>query len=135
MVRLRTHKTSQWPVVDAATGRYDGRCPTPPRGATPMERREWLKSAGFGAAAGLPALANADFQPAPPAALRRLGNLKIFDIKTILTAPAGIRLVVVKVVTNEPGLYGLGCATFTQRARVVETAVDKYLKPFLVGKD
>jgi mannonate dehydratase len=100
-----------------------------------MERREWLKSAGFGAAAGLPALANADFQPAPPAALRRLGNLKIFDIKTILTAPAGIRLVVVKVVTNEPGLYGLGCATFTQRARVVETAVDKYLKPFLVGKD
>ncbi|HXZ10697.1 MAG TPA: D-mannonate dehydratase ManD [Paraburkholderia sp.] len=61
--------------------------------------------------------------------------MKIFDVKTIVTAPAGIRLVVVKVLTNEPGLYGLGCATFTQRARVVETAVDKYLKPFLVGKD
>ncbi len=39
------------------------------------------------------------------------------------------------MVTSEPGLYGLGCATFTQRARVVETAVDKYLKPFLIGKD
>jgi mannonate dehydratase len=38
-------------------------------------------------------------------------------------------------VTSEPGLYGLGCATFTQRARVVETAVDKYLKPFLIGKN
>lgn len=62
-------------------------------------------------------------------------GLKITDVKTILTAPAGIRLVVVKVSTNEPGLYGLGCATFTQRARVVQTAVDKYLKPFLIGKD
>jgi mannonate dehydratase len=56
-------------------------------------------------------------------------------VKTILTAPAGIRLVVVKVMTNEPGLFGLGCATFTQRARVVETAIDHYLKPFVLGKD
>jgi mannonate dehydratase len=61
--------------------------------------------------------------------------LKITDIKAILTAPAGIRLVVVKVLTNQPGLHGLGCATFTQRARAVETAVDRYLKPFLVGKN
>jgi mannonate dehydratase len=61
--------------------------------------------------------------------------LKITDVQSILTAPAGIRLVVVKVMTNEPGLYGLGCATFTQRARVVQTAVDQYLKPFLIGKD
>jgi mannonate dehydratase len=29
----------------------------------------------------------------------------------------------------------LGCATFTQRVRTVETAVDQYLKPFLLGKD
>ena len=62
-------------------------------------------------------------------------RLKITDVKTILTAPAGIRLVVVKVLTNQAGLYGLGCATFTQRARVVRTAVDRYLKPFLLGKD
>ena len=39
----------------------------------------------------------------------------IRNIKTILTAPRGIDLVVVKVETSEPGLYGLGCATFTQR--------------------
>src|SRR5205814_1149988 len=52
-----------------------------------------------------------------------------------LTAPARIRLVVVKVSTSEPGLYGLGCATFTQRARVVQTAIVRFLKPFLVGKD
>jgi mannonate dehydratase len=64
-----------------------------------------------------------------------LARLKITDVKTILTAPAKIRLVVVKVQTSEPGLYGLGCATFTQRARVVETAINRYLRPFLLGKD
>jgi mannonate dehydratase len=68
-------------------------------------------------------------------ALRGLPALKITDITTILTAPNRIRLVVIKVSTSEPGLYGLGCATFTQRALVVQTAVDKYLKPFLVGRD
>ena len=88
-----------------------------------MHRRDWLLQAAAGAA-GIPAVAGA-----------KLPGLKITDVKTILTAPAGIRLVVVKVLTSEPGLYGLGCATFTQRARVVETAVDKYLKPFLIGKD
>jgi mannonate dehydratase len=61
--------------------------------------------------------------------------LKISDISTILTAPDRIRLVIVKVSTSEPGLYGLGCATFTQRAYAVQTAVEKYLKPFLVGRD
>src|SRR5262245_59013155 len=104
-----------------------------------MHRRDWLHStaAGLGIA-GLPLLAAAGPAAQGPAAappLRRLGPVRIFDVKTIVTAPAGIRLVVVKVLTTEPGLYGLGCATFTQRARVVETAVDKYLKPFLVGKD
>jgi len=61
--------------------------------------------------------------------------VKITDIKTILTAPAGIRLVVVKVMTDQPGLYGLGCATYTQRPRTVASAVDEYLKPFLIGKN
>src|SRR5262249_57785344 len=89
----------------------------------------------FGLPFLLPGRAGTAQQPAPVADGKKLPPLKITDVKTILTAPAGIRLVVVKVVTNEPGLYGLGCATFTQRARVVETAIDKYLKPFLIGKD
>ena len=40
----------------------------------------------------------------------------------------------VKVITDQDGLYGYGCGTFTQRADLVVPAVDKYLKPFLVGK-
>jgi len=102
-----------------------------------MDRRQLLKHATLGV--GFPALWSAASNPIanaqPPAAGRNLPPLKITDVRTILTAPANIRLVVVKVLTNEPGLYGLGCATFTQRARAVETAVDKYLKPFLIGKN
>lgn len=99
-----------------------------------MNRRELFTRS---TAAGLPWLLPAALsaRPADPPAAAKAAPLKITDIKTILTAPAGIRLVVVKVVTSEPGLYGLGCATFTQRARAVETAVDKYLKPFLIGKN
>jgi mannonate dehydratase len=107
-----------------------------------MDRRDFvsLGAAAF-AAAGLPMLAAAEqgvfsrLGPGGAGQGRRLPALRITDVRTILTQPANIRLVVVKVMTNEPGLYGLGCATFTQRARVVETAIDRYLKPFLIGKD
>jgi mannonate dehydratase len=68
-------------------------------------------------------------------AVKGTGPVKIRDIRTILTAPNRIRLVVVKVETTEPGLYGWGCATFTQRALVVETAIEKYLKPFVIGRN
>ena len=59
----------------------------------------------------------------------------IRDVRTILTQPAGARLVVVKVITSEPDLYGLGCATFTQRFHAVHAAIEKHLKPFLIGRD
>ncbi len=62
-------------------------------------------------------------------------TLRITDVRAICTAPGGIPLVVVKVETSEPGLYGLGCATFTQRFLSVAHAVDTYMKPLLVGKD
>ena len=58
----------------------------------------------------------------------------IKDVQTILTQPAGSRLVIVKVITSEPGLYGLGCATFTQRFHAVYTAIEKHLKPFVLGR-
>lgn len=58
----------------------------------------------------------------------------IKDVQVIATAPAGYRLSVVKIVTGQDGLYGYGCATFTQRAGLVNLAVEKYLRPFLLGK-
>src|SRR5579883_3464778 len=67
-------------------------------------------------------------------AARGLPSPKIKDISVIATQPAGVRLVVVKVTTDQDGLYGYGCATFTQRADLVIPAVEKYLKPFLMGK-
>ena len=103
-----------------------------------MNRREWLSRSAVAGPLGLSSVLSGDFgnrvSAAPPTS-GKLAPIKITDVKTILTAPARIRLVVVKVSTSEPGLYGLGCATFTQRARVVETAVDKYLRPFLIGKN
>ncbi len=60
---------------------------------------------------------------------------RITGVRAILTAPENITLVVVKIETSEPGLYGLGCATFTQRARAVAEAVDSFLAPQLIGRD
>ena len=54
---------------------------------------------------------------------------RIRDVRVILTAPEGTRLVVVKIETDEPDLYGLGCATFTQRPLAVATAIEQYVKP------
>jgi mannonate dehydratase len=62
-------------------------------------------------------------------------SVKIKDIRVICTAPEGINLVVIRVDTNQPGLYGLGCGTFAYRHLVVKQIVEEYLKPLLVGRD
>ena len=61
--------------------------------------------------------------------------MQITNVKCILTAPANIGLAVVKVETSTAGLYGVGCATFTQRLLPVRAAVEEYLKPLLIGRD
>ncbi len=64
-----------------------------------------------------------------------MATITIRDVQIILTQPLGQRLAVVKIVTSEPGLYGLGCATFTQRFHGVQAALEHHLKPFLIGRD
>ena len=64
-----------------------------------------------------------------------MATVTIKDVQTITTQPAGSRLIIVKIITSEPGLYGLGCATFTQRYNAVVTAMEKHLKPFLIGRN
>ncbi|MGH9402995.1 MAG: twin-arginine translocation signal domain-containing protein, partial [Terriglobia bacterium] len=67
----------------------------------------------------------ADPSPAEEQAARATRGLPtpiIKDIKVITTQPAGARLVVVKIITDQDGLYGYGCATFTQRADLVTPA-------------
>ena len=64
-----------------------------------------------------------------------MAPITIKDVQVILTQPTGQRLIVVKVITSEPGLYGLGCATFTQRWRAVVAAIEDHVKPFVIGRD
>ncbi|HSD28642.1 MAG TPA: starvation-sensing protein RspA, partial [Vicinamibacteria bacterium] len=99
-----------------------------------MRRREAFWLAAGGSAAGLLGTRAAEADARAERAVRGLPSPKIADVRAIATAPAGLRLVVVKVTTDQDGLYGYGCATFTQRADLVPPAVDRYLKPFLLGK-
>src|SRR5437763_14026255 len=103
-----------------------------------MNRRDMLKRTAAGTGlAGLPFLFARNLggqAPANPGDGKKLPPVKITDVRAILTPPACIRLGVVKVETTQPGLYGFGCAAFTQRARVVATPVSGCLRPFLVGK-
>ena len=61
--------------------------------------------------------------------------IKITNINTYITCPDGINLIVVRVDTNQPGLYGLGCATYTQRCKAVVTVIEEYIKPLILGRN
>ncbi|MBM3854740.1 MAG: starvation-sensing protein RspA [Verrucomicrobia bacterium] len=104
-----------------------------------MQRRRFLDLLTLGAAAGATSALTPRSRAAEVLAPRSpagSGPLRITRVRPILTAPqSGIRLVVVKVETSEPGLYGLGCATFNQRPLAVKTAVEEYLDGFCRGRD
>ncbi|MBF4571550.1 starvation-sensing protein RspA [Herbiconiux sp. VKM Ac-1786] len=83
-------------------------------------------------AAGSPA--EPDTTPGFAAPWPARDGLRITGVRSIVTAPEGIPLVVVRVDTSEPGLFGLGCATFTQRWHAVAAYVDEHLARLLIGR-
>src|SRR5439155_21431015 len=112
--------------------------PNPLDERTAMNRRDWIKGLSLGATAGaLGVLSRAEASAAEATARAAKGSapLKITKTRAFATRPARVNLIVVKVETSEPGLYGLGCATFTQRPTPVLAAVNEYLDPFSRGRD
>lgn len=106
------------------------------RSSTPTSRRDAIKGLGLGlAGAFLPAVPTSHAQASEPAYKRGMPPIRIRSVKAIPTCPHGIELIVVKVETTEPGLYGVGCATFRQRAHAVVSAVNDYLDDFCRDRD
>jgi mannonate dehydratase len=102
-----------------------------------MKRRDILRGLPAASAAGLAATlgGGGPLAAAQTAARSGMPPLKITDIKIIATAPASSNWTIVKVVTSEPGLYGLGSATHQEVPQAAQAYIEKRLKPFLIGKN
>lgn len=61
-------------------------------------------------------------------------SLHITDVRVVVTCP-GRNYVFVKVMTSEPGLYGVGDATLNGRELSVASALRDHIAPLLIGKD
>ncbi len=60
--------------------------------------------------------------------------MKITEVRVIVTCPMR-NYVVVKILTDEPGLYGVGDATLNGRELAVAAALTEHLVPLLIGRD
>ncbi|MCA1758359.1 MAG: hypothetical protein LC658_01200, partial [Bacteroidales bacterium] len=104
-----------------------------------MKRREILKSAALLPFLSAPLLAGAKPNEKISENEQKFSGdyrkVKIRNVRAIVTAPNGIELIMVKVETDQPGLYGVGCATFRQRATAVVAAINDYLDDFCKGRD
>jgi mannonate dehydratase len=95
-----------------------------------IQRRELL-NAFAGAAVFTPAIVQDVARRA-----NGLPALTIKDVKVITTsAGARYRWVFLKIVTSEPGLYGIGSANNNYQTAAVIAALESHLKPWLIGKD
>lgn len=97
-----------------------------------LRRNFLLKSL---AAASIPVMP-ASAQQAAERATRGLPPLTIKDVKVITTSGGrNYRWIFLKVITSEPGLYGIGTANNFFQTHAVVAALEKHLKPWLIGKD
>ena len=94
--------------------------------------------AGPLAYAAAPTSKEQDAHAAFDRATRGMPSPRIKDVSVIQVGSNGINdSTVVKVTTDQAGLYGYGCATATfpgGRAKLVAAAVTDYLKPLVVGR-
>ncbi len=117
----------------------------------PNERRTFLRWAMLAGGAALASLARnprifagssqakeEKGQAAAERATRGMPAPRIKDLKVIEVGGGGINdSTIVKVTTDQAGLYGYGCATATfpgGRAKLVSAAVEQYLKPLVTGR-
>jgi mannonate dehydratase len=95
-----------------------------------MNRREFAK--GLIAAPAMPAAAAQQYEQRT----RGLPPLKITEVKVIKTSGGGrYRWVFLKILTSEPGLYGIGSANNAYQVGAVIAALEQHLAPWLIGKD
>ena len=65
-----------------------------------------------------------------------LPSLTVKDVKVITTSGGrNYRWIFLKIITSEPGLYGIGSANNNYETMAVVTALEQHLKPWLIGKD
>ncbi len=98
-------------------------------------RRNFLKLASA-AALGAPGVAGGPARGVssadPPS--RGLPPLKITEVRVIVTCPDR-NYVLAKILTSEPGLYGVGDATLNGRELSVAATLEKHIAPLLIGRD
>jgi mannonate dehydratase len=108
-------------------------------------RRQILRSLLQGAAGGAVLLGGRDtfaatmgrpepLQTAQVATRRGLPRVRITDVKVILTQVGNARFCNAKVLTDEPGLYGLGDGNHAERVGIVGQTIDEFIKPLVVGR-
>jgi mannonate dehydratase len=99
-----------------------------------QKRRVFLMNLTRAAATAslIPPLAQAQYERRT----RGLPSLTIKDAKIISTSGGShYRWVFLKLITSEPGLYGIGTANNAFQTDAVITALEKSLIPWLIGKD